>query len=64
MERVKKQLETGGCPQLNAYMVRGHEIKEVPVAGVEGHDMVDSFACCQLQCPLTGHSQVWPEGQL
>ena len=45
-------------------MVRGHEIKEVAVVGVEGHDVVDCFAGGQLQSPLTGQGHVRQEGQL
>lgn len=45
-------------------MVRGHEIKEVAVAGVKGHDVVDCLAGRQLQCPLVGQGHVRQEGQL
>lgn len=51
-------------PQPHSYMVRGHEVKEVAVVGVEGHDVVDCFAGWQLQCPLTGQGHVRQEGQL
>ncbi len=51
-------------PQPHSYVVRGHEVKEVAVVGVEGHDVVDRFAGWQLQCPLTGQGHVRQEGQL
>lgn len=50
--------------QPHSYMARGHEIKEVAIVGVEGHDVVDRFAGWQLQCPLIGQGHVRQEGQL
>lgn len=47
-----------------SYMVGGHEIKVVAVAGVEGHDVVDGFAGGQPQRPLVGQGHVRQEGQL
>lgn len=44
--------------------MRSHDIKEVAVTGVEGHDVVDRFAGGQLQCPLIGEGHVRQEGQL
>lgn len=55
---------TEAAHKLCSYMVRGHEIKEVPVVGVKGHDMVDGLAGWQLQCPLIGHGHVRQQGQL
>lgn len=65
----KSVTEVGGInrePRLqpHSYMVRGHDIKEVSVVGVEGHDVVDCFAGGQLQCPLIGQGHVRQEGQL
>lgn len=65
VRRIDRRLNTGGqLLQPHSYMVRGHEIKEVAVAGVEGHDVVDRFDSWQLQCPLISQGHVRQEGQL
>lgn len=50
--------------QPHSYMVRGHEIKKIPVFGVEGHDVMNGFTGWQLQCPLVSQGHVREEGQL
>lgn len=60
---INRRLNTA-LLQPHSYVVRGHEIKEVAVAGVEGHDVVDRFDSWQLQCPLISHGHVRQEGHL
>lgn len=45
-------------------MVRGHEIKVVAVAGVQGHEVVHRLTGWQLERPLVGQGHVRQEGEL
>ena len=56
------RLEPGLQP--HTHMVRGHEVQKVPVVGVEGHDVMDSFTGRQLEGPLIGQGHVRQESQL
>lgn len=64
VERGIKHQGGQGGGETHSYMVRRHEIKEVSVVGVQGHDVVDRLAGWQLQCRLIGQGQVGQEGQL
>ena len=44
--------------------MRRHEIKEVAVVRIEGHDGVDRLAGRELEGPLIGQGEVLQEGQL
>ena len=44
--------------------MRRHEIKEVAVIRIEGHDGVDRLAGWELEGPLIGQGEVLQEGQL
>lgn len=54
----------GQSNQGRSHVVRSHDVEEVAVVGVEGHDVVDGLAGGQLQRPLVGHGHVRPEGEL